>query len=835
MARKSEFRRSCALCRSRKIACSGERICTACRDRSIECVYDLEIAKGRPRTNKTSSSSRASTASATLEESESGDGGLPESMTSSSSVAGELDAMFRENFGGEPIVAPSNIFQVRVATFNQHLVAGKASRESPTPAGSLSYSGFLALVTQELIETVVGKLGGLGSHAFFGQGERFYRACMLQDTSKTMFGTPGPTPASSPCAGLDIMAEYGSHMITQHLEVWFSHHPLSILVSKALLLRDLRNQTAHRVLLAVLLADAHHFADDPLKGDRMLNWAVSQLHTIPVDQADMTTAHITLLLGWYHACRGHSRRALCYIGYTGRIMAKLKVKLQKSPLTGQTHINGIDRGAVEAELIHNTWWVMLALTVWAFIQMNMPVTDLLPASLMQVDLASTETESMLLQLDRATYNLSTLRSQLSSLKSVWLLAHLTLLAAHLYALYQPPTPRSPPQGQHSRPWQDLVLHRLNCLLSQGRSLVQVCADSRAAIKDVISLLQLEQVEGKGGLALLTVYHAVSIHLLFPCEEGTPDRNTLVLTYQVFQELARSMHDLQAIFQTVQTWARPDSSRPASTAAASLHFFILALDATSRALMQILTVLDRCPRAEQQRWIECLLPLFEGGSTLHGLFDHDILLQDHRWRLVKRQLKMACKRLEGFLGSSRDQFSRPLSSLELNVAPSPPEGGIGGVFFSNAIHDPIPSSSSLSQEPLRWPDWHPVTQGQLRDSHSKSVSDFDLTYLTPTGGSLDSLASADETSHLMQQMPQHPTSLTSFWSGLNLSPSNTLVEMVPSPSSLSPAGFVMTDHRGQSKRSLDNLWLLDGVDHSVSTPNMNLAKRLKGDLTDQTTS
>ncbi|OKL60042.1 hypothetical protein UA08_04976 [Talaromyces atroroseus] len=623
MAKTSELRRSCGLCRSRKIACSGETICKACRERSIECVYDLETPKGRPRSHKNDA---AASNRSNVGDSDSAAASI------SISVMAELDVMFRENFGAEPVAAPSNLFHERVASFNRNLAAGKARHDASTPPGTLTYPAFLALLTQDLVETVAVKFGNLDCQPFFGPGERFYRACMLQDTIDSMFEASESLPCSS-----DVLDEYSPSLITQHLEVWFNNHPLSIIISKTLLLREIRNDSANQVLLGVLLADAHHFSDDSAREDRMLKWAISQLYLLSANKADIITAQITLLLGWYHACRCHSRRALCYIGYACRIATMLKCQLHESSSRNQTQINGIDHGAVEAEVIHNICWVALAITTWAFIQMDMSLADLLPAGLMQVLPASTEADSMLLQLDRATHNLSTLKHQISSLQSVWLLSHVTSLSANMYALY----PRlSSGRQPESHPWQDLVLRRLDHLLHQGRSLAQICSDSRDAILDVIALVQTQHLESKAASALLAFYHALSIQLLFPHGKDQSNCHPPVLSDILFQKLSKSMHGLKQLFPAIQSVAKQNAAQPTNIASAALHFYILALDATGRALAHILAKLAP---GEQISWQDRLAHLFDAGSALHGLFDDDVLLQDHRWRSVKRQLKVACTR------------------------------------------------------------------------------------------------------------------------------------------------------------------------------------------------
>ncbi|PYH40053.1 uncharacterized protein BP01DRAFT_427351 [Aspergillus saccharolyticus JOP 1030-1] len=818
MVKKAGLRRSCTFCRARKIACSGEPICAACRERSRECVYDLESAKGRPRLDKTFPSIPAESAS---------------NASTTISIVAELDVMFREDFSDDTMAPFSpNLFQDRVATFNRHLVMGddkgndsnrepSSSSSTPAAAGCISYDGFLALVMQELIETTALKFSNLGCHPFFGPGERYYRASMLQDTTKTMFDSPASS--LSPSADPDFLTEYSPHLITQYLEVWFSNHPLSILVSKSLLLRDLRGHKANRILLAILLADAHQFADESAKGDRLVQWAISQLSSIPAGKGDLTTAQSLLLLGWYHACRGHARRAICYVGYAGRILVKLKCQLYESSLSGQAHINGIDLGIVEAELIHNACWVMLALVLWSFIQMDMPLLDLLPGRLLQVLPASSESESMLLRLDRASGNLSSLKPQLSSLQSVWLLAHITSLSAHLYALYPQPT-RAPPAPQ---PWQELILYRLDRLMHQGRSLAQICADAREALLDVVTIAQHDFVDGRDGPAptLLVFHQAVLLHLLFPRgETNCHAPHTCSLNESLFQQLTTSIHDLVKLFPAIQIATRQPLTQPASIGFTSLHLYVLSLDAASRALLYVLTLWDRATTVEQQIWQDRLPRLLEGGLKMYALFDHDTLLQDHRWRAVKRFLKTACSRLEGAIAGSPDQSSHSSSSFSTGLDFNLPTQLTAAADICSI--EMVPSSTLLQvshDAGFEWPDGQDLATPQRPPENSQAVTSelpaLDLASLsTPMPllslGLSNSISqiSDSQTCCMIQQSSQKPISVTSFWdqSILSLAHQHHLVDTVPELSSNSPADPGMAEQRRQRKRSSTSTGGLDEV-------------------------
>lgn len=731
--KKAEMRRSCSLCRSRKIACSGERICTACRERSIECVYDLEASKGRP-TRKTP---RAGSAEAP----KTSGPASPEEKTAdvSHSMAVELDLMFRENFGAD------------LVTIREGSATG--------PVCNISYRDFLEVLTQDLIEIIATKFSCLGCQPFFGAGERFYRACLTQDTTSNMFDPPAATAGLTPeppAGDVDLLADYSSRLITQLIEIWFSTHPLSIVLSKTLLLRDLRSQTTDSTLLAVLLADAYDLAGDAdgaVRGPRLLNWAIGQLQGVLMGQEDLTTAQTTLLIGWHLACKGHVRRAMCYVCYTSRVITRLKQQLQETPMTGQTHVNGIDRGAVETEMIQNIWWVTQALTVWSFIQIDMPFANHLPThltELMQDFPPVNEADSMLLQLDRATCNLSTLRPQAASLESVWLLSHATGLAAYLYALY-PHTIDSPPSA---RPWQDRLLLRLDRLISRDRSLVLLCADAREAVLDIVVVVQAEAPNRTVCAWLLTVYHTIFIHLLFPCIES--NGQSAMLTYQMIDELRIAMEGL------ITTFARVQSSfalgpRRSSAASALLHSYILGLDAAGRALSQILVSLEHGTLVEPQCLLDRLPQFAEWASTLCQLFSQDVLLQDRRWRLVKDQLKAVGKAFRNRSPASGDRIT--LLSSSSTPRSESLSNNLGGSLFSSTT-----SLSSMSQKPSGRTNWPQISQQSSFPDPTDLPAQI-LAHLHHSNiASLDDLPVVDESVN-GNQVVQHPIPLTSLWTQL----------------------------------------------------------------------
>ncbi|KAJ5093200.1 hypothetical protein N7456_009061 [Penicillium angulare] len=810
MRKKNELRRSCNLCRTRKIACSGEHICATCRERGVECVYDLEGFKGRPPASLQADAAK-SQANVYPETWYSPVGGSPppsrkpddnnDKAQQSSSVAAELDSIYREQFGDKAPYKRNNRFQKRVVEFNRTLANSlAASKEHATDSSSsggntssigstesnvgMNYHGFLTLVTVDLVETVVLKFSRLGVRAFFGTGERYYRACMLQDETTTMFDTPMAVPDTTPepsastghpqgsSPDMGPLAKYSSHLLAQMVDLWFTHHPLSILLSKSLLLTDLRTNRAKPTLLAVILVDAHEFTKDP-EGEKqateLLDWAISQLHHLKTDSPDLTTAQACFFICWYFSCRGQARRAVAYITYAGRTATQLKYKIHETPITDKTYINGIDRGAVEVEMIQNLWWITFALTLWSFIQMDISFADLLPSRIMQVFPPSSAAECTILQLDRTMGNITSQHAQTASLQSVWLLAHVSSFTAHLYALYPHPTPGPPSIDTPVSHWQDQLVMRMDHLLNQQRNLAAICVDAREAMQDMIDRVDTSAGENPIGAWLLAQYYTTSIHLLFPREKPisaispsageecivgdgsapSSDDQTAAsfLTTTIFTELENAMRGLATVFHHIQAAISSEESRPVAPPA-FIHSYVLGLDAIGRALTQILFAQDRASSLEQQFCSGWLRRIYPGLIVIHELFDSDALLRDHRWRPVKRQIKYVRKRLDQMVAT--EYVSEPSTTAQM-----------GSIIPSFSIASSMGAPSQL-EESLAWSDWQSLDQ---TSSDPLNLSTFNMPVYNPSINDppmRTSQSHGEVRNHPSMDWLQNPTPLTSMW-------------------------------------------------------------------------
>ncbi|KAJ9318731.1 transcriptional regulator family: Fungal Specific TF [Paecilomyces variotii] len=566
-------------------------------------------------------------------------------MDMTNSIAAELEIMFKENFGTECDAPKTNTYQERFSAFNAKVKGTERSASTETlsprstPLSPLNYRGLLSLLTQDLVETLVTKFGGLGCQPFFAEEGRFFTAGMAQDCTPAMF-PPEPT-------GPNPLSEYDSHRTTQLIDVWFAMHPLSVMISKTLFLRAYRSNTHDEILLATMLADAHFASGDDTsraRGERLFDWASTRLRARTVQQADLSTAQALMLLGWHHTCLGKVRRAICYIGYAGRVTTKLKNRLLETPQKGLSRINGIDVGEVEEEMIGNIWWMTFSLTLWSFIQMDMPFSDLLPATTLSVFPPMDETWSVLIKLDKAADNLSTLRQQSATIREVWLLSHITSTAGHLYAIY--PRSQEAMTVPQSVSWQATLVQRLRGLHTRQTGIATLCADARDVLLHVVSLVKSKVDDPLSQALMLTVYHTMLIHLLFP--HSYQERAEIEVSETLMDDFTMSAKALLSVFPVREEMHKVASPVVAGSPCPFPHSYVLGLDACGRALDYFCTRFQEGTEAEIKILSENLSELLHLAQSMHALFKNDdVLLQDRRWRAVKKQLKSVRKRVEEF--------------------------------------------------------------------------------------------------------------------------------------------------------------------------------------------
>ena len=245
----SALRRSCTFCRTRKICCSGGHICTACRDRHINCIYGREARKGRPRrTDQGHRHQPSSSLEAGLET------GVPLVLGDDSKQTGQADGSLTlgrmlEQMFDEYFICKSglrSVFRASINSFHR-----KRQQQQEDRRSRLNNDGLLCFLANDMVEIFVSRFGNLGCESPDFTQQDFYIASLAADTTSNMFDPP--KELENPISTL------GMHLVMQLVEVWFSMHPLSPLVSKTLLLSGIKDGTIDEALLAVILADACEF------------------------------------------------------------------------------------------------------------------------------------------------------------------------------------------------------------------------------------------------------------------------------------------------------------------------------------------------------------------------------------------------------------------------------------------------------------------------------------------------------------------------------------------------------------------------------------------------
>ncbi|KAK5987500.1 Transcription factor pynR [Cladobotryum mycophilum] len=691
MASKHPLRRSCAFCRARKIKCSNETICEACRRQGADCIYDFEPP--RPKARSISQDSSRPDAAALRGEYNPGSrqrsstagspngspvGTIPEDpmpIEEGENVARALEQKFYENFSTDsgPRSSP---WQERISSYNRSVQnsvrersEGMAAKFAPK---NVKYTGILSLLTHDLVGLVTDQFGSLGCHHVEDGGARFFLSGLVNDETQTI-GNP--------------LSEYNQRQQTQLIDVWFSVHPLSFLVSKTLLLREIRDATHDEILLATMLADANFSIGDEVavaRGHVLLRWATAQLRTRALrpnphsqngGSADasarmcsgistrifsgISTAQALMLLAWNALCSFQIRRATCYIGLSGRIATEIKEQISSTaaPMTS-SRINGIDVFDVEKEIVAYLYWTTYSLSLWAFIQMgNGHFSALLPTSLTSIFLPVTDASSVIIQLDLVSENISTLQKQKSVIREMWPLAHISSVIAYIYALY--PSDGDSMESPSTNYWQEAPLLALQ-RLQQGKptqDIPAVCREINRVLMESIHILNRQVTEVSSRNLVLAVYHTMAIHFLFPViPQGQPDEG---LAAETIERFCSSTQEILHIFASISDQPQDLYSLTPSLRSSFPDVFCLALDTCARALSLIHT---------KRRMGALLMDMpmihaYEGrlevlSSKLYEMTQHDFLTQGKSLRVIRKHIKACLRAFGNRSGTNSSAASSP---------------------------------------------------------------------------------------------------------------------------------------------------------------------------------
>ncbi|KAF5575277.1 transcription factor [Fusarium pseudoanthophilum] len=444
MSSKHPLRRSCAFCRARKIKCSNETICEACRKQGADCIYDFEPPRPKGR-NLSFDSTKANNHLQVRSEHE-----LPDSKRRRSCSANSASSMSpgrtQEDLapladGVESLAA--SLEQMFQDKFSQ-LIFGEVGKAQQQQSTEVRFTGLLPLIAFDLVASVGQRYSDLGSPQS-NESNQFIRSGLSNDTSTNMFDNP-----SAYCSPLST---FSHRQRNQLIDVWFSAHPLTFLISKTLLLREIREDTCDEILMAVMLADASFVVGEDstvARGHELLQWAKTQLQMRPCYHPSedndavysgvptrvykgVTTAQAMVLLAWNAISFHEFRRAICYIEVASKLVTEIKDCMSKdASQPNSSRINGVDVLDVEKEVVSNLWWTTYSLHIWTSIQAGvLPKTT--PSTFDLESLPVTSTSSVTIQLDLVSENFNTLQKQKGNIREMRPLAQVVSTVAYLFS------------------------------------------------------------------------------------------------------------------------------------------------------------------------------------------------------------------------------------------------------------------------------------------------------------------------------------------------------------------------------------------------------------------
>lgn len=590
-------------------------MCTACRARNMDCVYGREGSKGRPRGSKPASVSSKAALQKELPTATSPDyprdQGHDDEATLSSllhfplhlqssrlwdtrvttdfsdspgdllvgtaledifrrKLQGDLGSVQANELAGQSLMSESAL---QSPARHQGILDTKKESIAEVLFGSISKSSPLLSLSQDLVMLVSKRLGSLGSFQQEDTPTCFVSSVRTQNKNFAMF--EGDTEPEKP-------PMYSDHQLSQLIELWVFHHPLSFIVSKTLLFHSYRSETHDQSLVAVVLGGACLALGDAesMQGQRFFEWAEKDLRRREVRSPSMSTVQILILLGWHKLCGSDARRAFCYIEMARIALQDIRHRRDDTPLTNVDRINGIHVGNVELELCLRMYWVIFALDLWAAMQMDVsfdvqtgPVTD--------VKLPPLEKHaSAVYILDEKSGNSAALMEQENVMQELWSLSHVASTIGHIYALYPhqaAAVPTSPLGG-----WESKIIPRLRQLANGSRNFSAVSQSVRYILSDGINAIEAQMGSRSSESFVLSAYRILIIQLLFP-------RSETDVSFEIFADAIYDdvMYFVGAFKNHAETLTRPPSDSSAKgLGSAESSLLVLGLDTCSRALYRL---------------------------------------------------------------------------------------------------------------------------------------------------------------------------------------------------------------------------------------------------------
>lgn len=387
----------------------------------------------------------------------------------------------------------------------------------------LSYEDIFFTISQELIELLALRLGEIGcSRIDQGRSNYFVRSFMIESCT-SMFDIPVEQhlPSESPSGAnfaRDPFMAYDNQAIPQLVEMWFSQHPFSFMISKTLLLREIRQDTYDPILLAVMIADvesAGSSSTTQTRSQSLYAWVAAHLGRTSKSDIQLSTIQAIMLLGWHTLCIGQARRALVFLSWADDQIRNISMSDK-----GINIVNGVDISAIEAETFKNTQWLLYSILLWILMQTHISTRDLLPWDA-PASLPVAEANSLaMLQLDRASGWFSTLPIQEAAYEELWMLSYISAFVSQIYKI----CPRVLPLVTEAEPdkvdWRSDLWRRLRGLSDPVEDNVLICTQVRHLLHELIQTSPLQSRQDSDARALeLSVVHTILIHLLLPASLG----------------------------------------------------------------------------------------------------------------------------------------------------------------------------------------------------------------------------------------------------------------------------------------------------------------------------
>ncbi|PYH98314.1 hypothetical protein BO71DRAFT_65208 [Aspergillus ellipticus CBS 707.79] len=668
----TDRRRSCRFCRSRKLRCSGASVCSACKDRQIECLYDQGGPKGRPRVTAARSGHR-SVARQTGSDPVMKQAPWTSPPSPTATTTGQLFS---------PRLKSVAEALLDVSTETREKLQGRGVEGfTLTRAGSLhlgmpklGYRDLVMVLTQDLVDATVARFSGLDCLSFF------------PDEAQQPLKHPG---ASSPDGSSKAfepapLAGYNSYRITQLIDVWFAAHPLSIALSKTLLLRTVRSSSFDPLLLAVILGGAQLELGDVEsieESEKLMKWASSRLQYISTASADLSTAQALSLLAWHETCQGNDQQALAYSIYANRTVTRLTMETLARSSQDVRQINGINLVQIELEMMHVLGWMTLSLMVWYFTHLEI-VDDSLPAlAMMNAHPPMNKHSSLILRLDKVADNLSTLPYQSAWIQEIWTISHITSAVVHLNSICprRSSAPESPISQQNS--WQTQLHQQLRNIQLYKADMGNLCSEARAVLARSVQIIEANMEDREAQTWILTAYRTLLIHLLFP------RMDPITVTADLVQKLTDCISFFSHSFPVLANLPSSHALTPSSTQS-YVRSYMAGLEACGSAIDTLFSLSHKQWQCWEPAVLQGLARLLELATKLDLLFADDTLLTDWRWRTVKDRFHRLSKYKQEL-----DHQSVPAAWEGLTVVPpaatATPDHQRSSASLTVTLPEPVP--------------------------------------------------------------------------------------------------------------------------------------------------